>query len=565
MRILQLDVDRITYTPVRPEASLYEDVKKESVSIDDTLVIFVSVEQGDTEAMALKAVKDTEEFMKKLDRKRLVIYPFAHLSSTLSDPKTAMALLEYMYKQVREGIDVRKAPFGWNKKLSLDIKGHPLAEQARSYVGDSSESKVYQKAKPVSLNTSIVRKSNWAGLPATDHRTIGEKLDYYSFQEVSPAMVYWHSNGYVIYKELVKFMRDKEEEYNYEEVSTPSVSNVALWHVSGHIEHYAEDMFIFDTDLGRLGLKPMNCPSTILIYKSRKWSYRDLPFRTAIFDRLYRKELSGVVTGLFRVKELTQDDGHIFIREDQIKEEITSLLRMVKEVYGTFGMEFRAKLSTIPDNHMGDEKLWERATDALRESLDANAIQYELKEKEGAFYGPKIDFDVLDSLGRYWQCATIQLDYQQPIRFSLEYTGEDGLAKTPVMIHRAILGSIERFLAVLVEHYQGKLPLWLSPTQVSIVSISQHSNEYAGKIYEELRKGRIRVTLDVSDKTLEYKIREAISLKMPYILVVGKKEEENGTVTIRSRAGTQAHGIALSAFLEKISAEIAFRSAKPSY
>ena len=563
MRILQLDVDNITYEPVRPEASIYEDVKKERVSIDNTLVIFVSIERGDTEPMASKAVKDTEEFMKKLGRKKLVIYPFAHLSSSLSDPKTAMSLLEYMYKQVPEGVEARKAPFGWNKKLSLDIKGHPLAEQARSYVSSESESKTYQKAKPVSRNTSLVKKSSWAGLPQNDHRTIGEKLDLYSFQEVSPAMVYWHPNGHIIYRELIKFMREKEDEYGYMEVSTPAISNVALWHVSGHMEHYSEDMFVFDAGMGELGLKPMNCPSTILIYKSRKWSYRELPFRTAIFDKIYRRELSGVVTGLFRVKEMTQDDGHIFIREDQIRDEITGLLKMVKEVYATFGMEFKAKLSTMPDNHMGDEKIWETATAALKDALLANGIEYEIKEKEGAFYGPKIDFDVLDSLGRRWQCATIQVDYQQPMRFMLEYTGEDGLAKTPIMIHRAILGSLERFIAVLIEHYQGKLPLWLSPVQASVVSISQQTNGYAEKVYKALIKGRLRASLDISDKTLEYKIREAIFMKIPYIIVVGKKEEESGTVTVRSRNG-QSHGIALDDFVAKASAESASRS-QPSY
>ncbi len=565
MRILQFDVDKIRFRPVRPEASVYEDLAdKEEVSVEDALVLLVCIERGDTAEMADKAMSDTEEFMKKLARKRLVIYPFAHLSRNLEDPKMAMSLIAYMLKKAPEGMEVVKAPFGWNKKLAIEIKAHPLAEQSRSY-GAEDEKKVYMKAKPVSANTSIVRKSSWSGLPEHDHRTIGEKLDLYSFQEVSPAMVYWHPNGMRIFKELMGFIREKEEEYEYKEIGTPVVANTALWHVSGHMDHYRENMFYFDSGMGELGLKPMNCPSSILVYKSRRWSYRELPFRTAIFDKLYRKELSGVVTGLFRVMELTQDDGHIFMTNEQLGEEISGLLRMIKEVYVVFGMEFAARLSTMPDDHMGDEKLWDAATNALKEALESNGIKYEVREKDGAFYGPKIDFDVLDSMGRNWQCATIQVDYQMPLRFGLSYTGEDGKEQVPVIVHRAILGSLERFIAILVEHYQGKFPTWLAPEQARIVTISQQTNGYAEKVYAELKKAGIRATLDIEDKTLEYKIREAISLRVPYTVVLGKKEEEAGTITVRSRSGAQKHGVKAEEFIEKASAEIRSRSLLPSY
>ncbi len=565
MRILQFDVDKIRFRPVRPEASVYEDLAdKEEVSVEDALVLLVCIERGDTAEMADKAMSDTEEFMKKLARKRLVIYPFAHLSRNLEDPKMAMSLIAYMLKKAPEGMEVVKAPFGWNKKLAIEIKAHPLAEQSRSY-GAEDEKKVYMKAKPVSANTSIVKKSSWSGLPEHDHRTIGEKLDLYSFQEVSPAMVYWHPNGMRIFKELMGFIREKEEEYEYKEIGTPVVANTALWHVSGHMDHYRENMFYFDSGMGELGLKPMNCPSSILVYKSRRWSYRELPFRTAIFDKLYRKELSGVVTGLFRVMELTQDDGHIFMTNEQLGEEISGLLKMIKEVYVVFGMEFAARLSTMPDDHMGDEKLWDAATNALKEALESNGIKYEVREKDGAFYGPKIDFDVLDSMGRNWQCATIQVDYQMPLRFGLSYTGEDGKEQVPVIVHRAILGSLERFIAILVEHYQGKFPTWLAPEQARIVTISQQTNGYAEKVYAELKKAGIRATLDIEDKTLEYKIREAISLRVPYTVVLGKKEEEAGTITVRSRSGTQKHGVKPEEFIEKASAEIRSRSLLPSY
>ena len=564
MKILQMDVDNITFEPVKPEASLYDDVKKERTSINDTLVIMVSVENGDTIEMADKAMLDTYEFMKKLARTSLVIYPFAHLSGNLASPKDAMQILDYMYKHVPKEIKAIKAPFGWNKKLILDIKAHPLAEQSRSY-GIDATAKAYTKVKPVSKNTAIVKKSSWAGLPDTDHRTIGEKLDLYSFQEISPAMVYWHPNGHTIYRELVRLMREKEMQYNYLETSTPVVSNLALWQVSGHLEHYKENMFMFETESGDHGLKPMNCPSTIMIYKSRKWSYRELPFRTATFDKIYRRELSGVVSGLLRVQELTQDDGHIFVREDQLEAEMVNLLKMIKETYDVFGMKFNAKLSTMPDDHMGDEKLWEKATSALKNALVANSMDFGIKDKDGAFYGPKIDFDVIDSMGRNWQCATIQVDYQLPLRFNLEYTAEDGHSQVPIIIHRAILGSLERFTAVMVEHYQGKFPTWLSPVQVRVLSISEQSNAYAEKIYDELKKHGIRSELDVSDKTLEYKVREAVTLKVPYSLVLGKKESEASKVTVRSRSGKQKFNIELSEFISNIEKEIKERATELCY
>ncbi len=560
MRILQFDVDNITYEPIRPEASLYEEIKeKGKVSVDNALVILVCVESWDGKETAEKAMNDTWEFMGKLARKRLVIYPFAHLSRELAEPKIAMALLDHMYGMGREGIEAVKAPFGWNKKLEISIKAHPLAEQSRSY-GPGEAKKAYTKAKPVSINTAIVRKSSWAGLPETDHRTIGEKLDLYSFQEVSPAMVYWHPNGMRVFRELIGFMREKEDAYGYQEIGTPIVANTALWHVSGHMSHYKENMFYFESDMGELGLKPMNCPSTILIYKSRKWSYRELPFRTAIFDKLYRKELSGVLTGLFRVMEMTQDDGHIFIKNDQLEEEIGNVLKMVKEVYTAFDMEFAAKLSTMPDNHMGDEKLWEEATGALKNALEKNGITYGIKEKDGAFYGPKIDFDVIDSMGRNWQCATIQVDYQMPLRFELTYTGEDGAEKTPAIIHRAILGSLERFIAILVEHYQGKFPTWLAPVQVEVITISEHLNEYAKEVYGELRKAGIRTELDIGDRTLDYKIRDAISRKIPYSIVLGKKELESREITVRSRSGKQKHNAKLDDFISSLKDEVERRS-----
>lgn len=564
MKVLQLDVEKLAYEVLKPEASVYEETKEKHAEIEDALVLWVCVEKGDTDETADAALKDAINYMQKVGRKKLVIYPFSHLSNNLAEPKEAISILERMYKSVPKGIEAKKAPFGWNKKFSIEMKGHPLAEQSKSYDREGKGKKVYKKAKPTSINTAIVKKSDWAGLPENDHRTIGEKLDLYSFQEVSPAMVYWHQNGFIIYKQLVNFLREKEEEYGYQEISTPGLANVALWHMSGHDEHYKDNMFTFESQLGEIGLKPMNCPSAILIYKSKKWSYRELPFRTATFDRLYRSELSGAVTGLFRVKEMTQDDGHIFIREDQIESELSSVMRMVKEVYEVFGLKYTAKLSTMPDDHAGEKETWDKATEQLKQVLDTNKMKYVLKEKEGSFYAPKIDFDILDSQGRAWQCATIQLDYQMPKRFGLEYTGEDGKAHMPIIVHRTVLGTIERFVGVMVEHYKGKFPTWLAPVQVKVIAISDQSNEYAEKVFDALKKERIRVEIDSSDRTMEYKLREAIGQKIPYMLVVGKKETESSTVAVRSRDGGQKFGVKLGDFITKIKTESEKRLLNPS-
>ncbi len=564
MRILQLDVNSVEYELIKPEAKVYEQSDEKQVDVKNALLLLTSIERGDDSHVAEQAIKAAVEFAKKQKIETIVIYPFAHMSSNLEAPAKALEVLNEMRSIAeKQGAKVVSSPFGWNKKLKIDIKGHPLAEMSRTY-GASAQFKAApaqeSKPKPVKADLSIVRKSNWSGLPINDHRTIGEQLDLYSFQELSPAMVYWHPNGYTVYKELMSFIRQKESEYGYREVSTPVVANTALWHVSGHILHYYENMFVFSENSEELGLKPMSCPSTILIYKSKSWSYKELPFRTAIFDKLYRKENSGSLTGLFRVQELTQDDGHIFLSEGQIEGEIGNLLKMVKEVYETFEMKFVAYLSTMPESHMGDEKLWERATIALKGALEKNGINYRIKDKEGAFYGPKIDFDVLDAHGRSWQCATIQVDYQQPLRFGIEYTGEDGKQQTPVLVHRAILGSLERFIAILVEHYQGKFPAWLAPTQVRVASISDQTNGYAEDVYKKLAKGGIRVELDSSSRTIEYKIRDSQMMKVPYTIVVGKKEVDAGTVAVRSRSGKQKFGVSLEDFINSLNNEIKSRS-----
>ena len=557
MKILQLDVNRIEFELIKPELETYERDQPKKSGIDEALVLFIAVESGDNEAYGSKAISDAIDFAGKLKRNNLVLYPFAHLSSNLEEPQRAMNLFHYMIKEAEKSkMKVSHAPFGWNKSLKVDVKGHPLAEMSRNYGAGTKEA---ARVKKRVYDVALAKKADWAGLPESDHRTIAEKLDLFSFQEVSPAMVYWHPNGYIVYDQLMKYIRDKLDEYGYQMVATPIMANTALWHISGHIDHYRENMFILDANGQELGLKPMNCPFAMLLFKARKWSYRDLPLRWADFDKLYRNEVSGALSGLFRVRELTQDDAHIFMREDQVEQEINSMIGFVGEMYGIFNLDYKAKLSTMPDSHLGDEATWKKATDALENALKHNKIKYEIKEKEGAFYGPKIDVDVKDSMGREWQCATIQLDYQLPGRFGLTYTGEDGKEHMPIVLHRVVYGSLERFLAVLIEHLKGKFPTWLAPVQVRVVTISEKANKYAEQVYKELKAQRIRAELDDSDKTLQYKIRDGQLQQIPYLIVLGEKEAEAKKISVRSRAGKQKMGMSLDEFMPALKKEIGER------
>lgn len=560
MKVLQLDVNRISFELVKPEASIYEDSKQKRATIENALALLLAIEKGDGEETARKAVDDAVAFAKKQKLSTIVLYPFAHISNNLESPGDALPLFKKMEAYAKSSFEgkVESAPFGWNKQLSIDIKGYPLAEQSRSYGKGAADSPA-KRVKHAKTDLSILKKADWSGLPSTDHRAIGEKLDLFSFQEVSPGMVYWHHNGMVLFKELLKFIREKLDENDYLEVATPAVANLALWHASGHMNHYRDNMFTMDSEKESLGLKPMNCPSVILLYKSRRWSYRELPLRLADFDKIYRNEISGALTGLFRVREITQDDAHIFLAEEQLEAEIAAQLNLVNYFYKKFGLSYKAKLSTMPDDHLGSEALWDKAVQHLRNALDKNSIKYETKEKEGAFYGPKIDIDISDSIGREWQCATIQVDYQMPQRFGLTYVGQDGKEYTPVIVHRVIYGSLERFLGVLIEHIRGKFPTWMAPVQVSVLSISEKANTYAKKVYEELRHSNLRVSLNISDRTLDYKIREAKEQEIPYTIIVGSKEQEKQTISIRDRAGEQAQGVKTGRFVELILKEVGDR------
>ncbi|ACJ76106.1 threonyl-tRNA synthetase [Thermosipho africanus TCF52B] len=386
-----------------------------------------------------------------------------------------------------------------------------------------------------------------------DHRKLGPKLGLFFINtDVAAGMPIFLPKGATILNELMSFSRQLHKEYGYKEVMTPLIMNVKLWHQSGHWDHYKDNMYFTEKEETEYAVKPMNCPGHILIYKNDVVSYRDLPIRLFEFGKVHRYERSGVLHGLLRVRAFTQDDAHIFCRQDQIEEEVSSVVRLIDELYKPFGFTYRATLSTMPEDHMGDEETWEKATNALKKVLEDIKLDFDIAEGEGAFYGPKVDFHVKDSLGREWQCATIQLDFQMPERFDLKYVDKDGIEKRPVMIHTAKYGSLERFFGILIEHYAGAFPLWISPVQVLVLPVSDKYIDYAKKVARLLSESNIRVEVDSRNETLGYKIREAQISKVPYMIIVGENEEKSGKISVRSRDGVEEKDVSVEEFVEVV-------------
>ena len=390
-----------------------------------------------------------------------------------------------------------------------------------------------------------------------DHRRLGRELDLFSFHPLAPASPFFHPKGAFVYNELVSYMRRLYLRYGYQEVITPQIFDVELWRRSGHYDHFKENMYFTRIEEREFGVKPMNCPGHTFIYASKKRSYRDLPLRYADFGRLHRFEKSGVTAGLTRVRSFSQDDAHIFCAPDQIEGEMAALLKMLREVYQTFQFtEMQVKLSTRPDHFIGSLEVWGRAEDSLAQSLKKEGIAYQVNPGDGAFYGPKIDFVVLDALRRGWQLATIQLDFSMPERFDLSYVTPGGTEARPVMIHRAILGSIERFMGILIEHCAGALPVWLAPVQVRMMTVTDEQKEYAQKVFEELKALGWRVELDGRNEKLGYKIREAQVEKIPYAAVIGDREVKEQTISPRRRGGENLKPMCVKDFVEMLKAEV---------
>jgi threonyl-tRNA synthetase len=396
-----------------------------------------------------------------------------------------------------------------------------------------------------------------------DHRRLGRDLGLFTFHPWAPGAAFWLDRGTTLYHTLANYMRDVLYHAGYVEVKTPLVYSKALWERSGHWSHFRQNMFLIESEGETMSLKPMNCPGHFLTYASDVRSYRDLPIRYHEQTPLHRNEASGVLSGLTRVRQFSQDDAHCFVTEDQIGEEVERLIKLVQRVYDDFGLPFTAKLSTRPDEFLGEVATWDRSEAQLKAALEHAEIAYALNEKDGAFYGPKIDFDVTDAIGRKWQCATIQLDRGQPENFDLKYIGADNAEHRPVVIHRAIFGSFERFIAILIEHYAGAFPLWLAPVQAIVLPISDRHLAYGASVREELKAAGLRVQLDERQEKINFKIREAQLQKIPYMLVVGDRESADGTISVRTRAGGDQGASTISGFIASSRDEIAIKGKQP--
>ena len=382
-----------------------------------------------------------------------------------------------------------------------------------------------------------------------DHRKLGKELGLFAFRDEAPGFPFYLPKGMVLKNVLIDYWREVHRRWDYLEISTPQIMRRTLWETSGHWEHYKSNMYTTVIDEEDFAVKPMNCPGSILVYQLEPHSYRDLPLRYGELGLVHRHELSGALHGMFRVRCFPQDDAHILLAPDQIKDEVIRIARLLDEVYNLFGLPYTIELSTMPEDHIGSEADWEIATAALADAITSIGKEYKINPGDGAFYGPKLDFHIRDSLGRTWQCGTIQLDYQLPGRFDLEYTGADGEKHCPVMIHRVVLGSIERFIGVITEHFAGAFPLWLSPVQIAVLPISEKYAEYAGKVADRLTAAGLRCETDLRPEKVGYKIRQAQLQKVPYMLVVGEKEETSGTVSVRARSGEDKGSMPLEEFV----------------
>ncbi|MFH0710958.1 MAG: threonine--tRNA ligase [Candidatus Aenigmatarchaeota archaeon] len=552
MRILQMHSDWIEYEPIKKEISVAEEAEKKKYKLEEIVVLFVSVEDGDNEKVGVEAIDEIKEFLKNVKVNKILIYPFAHLSSNLAKPDEALKILKEMEEHAKKlKIEVHRAPFGWNKALSIKVKAHPLAEQSKSF-GAGKKKVEIKSVREVKNPLVMIKRSDFSGLSEKDHRIIGEQLDLFSFQEVGPGMVFLHPKGLVLKNILVDFWRKEHNKRDYLEISAPILLNNALWQVSGHWDHYKENMFFSEVEGQGFGLKPMNCPNAIMIFKSKSRSYRDLPLRYNELGLVHRNELSGVLSGLFRLRSFVQDDAHLFVDEKNLENEIIQIIDLVKYFYDIFGFEFSVELSLRPEKAMGDEKIWKKAEDALEKALKDAKIKYSKNPGEGAFYGPKIDFHIKDSMGRKWQLATVQVDFFMPERFKAFYIGEDGKEHLPIIIHRVIYGALERFMGILVEHYQGKFPIWLSPVQAKVLSISDDNMKYAKKVLQILKENEMRVEGDLESHKIEYKIRNAQIQKIPYMIVLGKKEEESESISVRDRDGKVKFKVKLEDFIKEV-------------
>ena len=464
-----------------------------------------------------------------------------------------------LYRQ-GDFIDLCRGPHVPNTRHLGQFK---LTKLAGAYWRGDSNNEVLQRVYGTAWSTKQELKDYLHRIEEAekrDHRRLGKQLDLFHFQEEAPGMVFWHPNGWSIYTEVQDYIRGRLREAGYGEINTPQVVDITLWEKSGHADKYLENMFITDSEARQYAIKPMNCPCHVQVYNQGLHSYRDLPIRFAEFGSCHRNEASGALHGLMRVRGFTQDDAHIFCTPDQVQSEASEFIKLLFSVYKDFGFEdVIVELSTRPENRIGDDALWDKAENALEAALGAAGMEWKLNPGDGAFYGPKIDFSLKDSIGRIWQCGTLQLDFNMPDRLGAHYIAEDSSRQVPVMLHRAILGSLERFIGILIENHAGKMPTWLAPKQAVLLNITDRQAEFCEKVAESLENQGFRVDLDLRNEKIGYKIRQHTLARVPYLLVVGDREVEDGAVAVRTREGEDLGSMSVESFAERLAADIAQR------
>ena len=533
---------------------------------------FYDVDLGDTK-LAPEDLEAIEKEMKKIVKENLpfkaFILPREEANKLMAERNENYKLehiddladeTEFSFFQQGEYIDMCLGPHICYTKA---LKAFKITQQSGAYWKDDSKNKMLTRINGVAFRTQQELDEYLVMLEEAkkrDHRRLGKELGLFAFRDEAPGFPFYLPNGMVLRNTLIDYWREVHRKWDYVEIMTPQIMRRTLWETSGHWDHYKDNMYTTVIDGEDFAIKPMNCPGTILVYDLEPHSYRDLPMRCAELGNVHRHELSGALHGMFRVRAFTQDDAHILLAKEQIKDEVVRIAQLFDEVYDLFGLPYTIELSTMPEDHIGSVEDWDVATAALADAITSIGKEYIVNPGDGAFYGPKLDFHIEDSLGRTWQCGTIQLDYQLPGRFNLTYVGADGEDHVPVMIHRVVFGSIERFIGVITEHFAGAFPTWLSPVQVKVMPITDRTADYAGQVCEKLNALGVRAETDLRNEKIGYKIREAQMQKIPYMLVVGDREAEAGKVAVRTRKGEDLGAMDFDEFSAKILEEIKTRA-----
>ena len=541
---------QLSIGPATDEGYYYDFDFKSQVTVDDLPKIEAEMQKIIKANFEIKRSEIAKKEAVKLMKEENEPYKIEILQG-IGDDETIS-----MYTQ-GEFFDICRGP---HLKSTGMIKAFKLTKLAGAYWRGDSKNKMLTRIYGVCFEKKSEMEAYFTMLEEAkkrDNRKLGKELELYEIFDEGPGFPFWLPKGMVLRNVLVDFWREKHREYGYKEISTPTMLDKDLWIRSGHWSHYRENMYTTTIDEKEFAVKPMNCPGGMLVYANKIHSYRDLPERVAELGLVHRHELSGALHGLMRVRCFTQDDAHIFMTPEQIEGEILGVMKLIDDVYSIFGFEYSVELSTRPENSMGSDADWEMATEALKKALNASGKSYVINEGDGAFYGPKIDFHLKDCLGRTWQCGTIQLDFQLPERFELEYTGKDNGKYRPIMVHRVVLGSIERFIGILIEHYAGAFPLWLAPVQIKMINVSEKSEDYARKVSEQLFAKGYRIENDFRAEKVGYKIRQAQLEKVPYMLILGENEVANGTVSIRKRNGEEIKDVSIEALCQMLDEQIA--------